>query len=123
MAFGRANRFPFVPAARRIGAEAGRHADANRRDLGSNQLERVKNRQTGVDHAAWRVDVDVDVLIGVFPIEIQQLGNDQVCNLVVDRRPQENDPLAEQKRVDVEGALDPAGAFDNHWNNGLWWQK
>jgi hypothetical protein len=30
---------------------------------------------------------------------VQQLGDDQVRDLVVDRRPQEDDPLVEQARV------------------------
>jgi len=38
-------------------------------------------------------------------LEVQELGHDEVCDLVVDRRTEEDDPVLEQARVDVEGAL------------------
>ena len=45
---------------------------------------------------------------------MQQLGHDQVCDLIVNRRPEENDPLVEQTAVYVEGALPARRLFDNH---------
>jgi hypothetical protein len=36
---------------------------------------------------------------------VQQLSDDQVGDVVVDRRPEEYDALVEQARVDVERAL------------------
>src|SRR6476659_8608378 len=45
---------------------------------------------------------------------MEELGDDQVRDLVVDRRPQEDDPLVEQPGVDVEGALAARGLFDDH---------
>jgi hypothetical protein len=45
---------------------------------------------------------------------MEQLGDRQVGDLVVDRRPEEDDPLAEQTRVDVEGALAVQGLLDHH---------
>jgi len=47
---------------------------------------------------------------------MEQLGDRQVGDLVVDRRPEEDDPLAEQTRVDVEGALAVHGLLDHHRN-------
>ena len=44
---------------------------------------------------------------------MQQLGHDQVGDLVVDRGSQEDDPLVEQTAVDVESAL-PAGGLLHH---------
>src|SRR5205807_5540798 len=52
--------------------------------------------------AARAVDVDRDVLVGVLGLEVQQLGDDQVGDGVVDRRAEKHDPLVEQPRVDVE---------------------
>jgi hypothetical protein len=47
---------------------------------------------------------------------MEQLGDRQVGDLVVDRRPQEDDPLAKEARVDVEGALTVHGLLDHHRN-------
>ncbi len=52
-----------------------------------------------------RVDVDRDVLFGILALEVQQLRHHEVRHLIVDRRAQEDDPLVEQPRVDVELAL------------------
>jgi hypothetical protein len=43
------------------------------------------------------VDVDVDVLVRVLALQIQELRDDQVRDLVVDRRAKEDDPLAQQQ--------------------------
>src|SRR5947207_9475335 len=47
---------------------------------------------------------------------MEQFGDRQVGDLIVDRRPEEDDPLAEQTRVDVEGALAVHGLLDHHRN-------
>src|SRR5438045_9103030 len=44
---------------------------------------------------------------------MQELGHDQVGDSVVDRRAQEDDPLLEEPRVDVEGALAAVRLFDD----------
>jgi hypothetical protein len=45
---------------------------------------------------------------------VKELGHDQVGHLVVDRAAEEDDPLVEQTRVDVELALTARGALDHH---------
>jgi hypothetical protein len=45
---------------------------------------------------------------------MKQFGDRQVGDLIVDRRTEEDDPLAEQTRVDVEGALTVDGLLDHH---------
>ncbi len=45
---------------------------------------------------------------------MQELGDDQVRDLVVDRRAEEDDALGEQARVDVERALAARGLLDDH---------
>jgi hypothetical protein len=46
---------------------------------------------------AGRVDVDRDVLVRLLRLEVQELGDDEVCELVVDRRAEEDDPLPERR--------------------------
>src|SRR3712207_7788163 len=48
-------------------------------------------------------------------------GDDQVGDLVVDGRTEEDDPLVEQAGVDVERTLPAGGLFDDHryeWAHG-----
>src|SRR5215211_8274059 len=45
---------------------------------------------------------------------MEQLGDRQVGDLVVDRRAEEDDPLVEEARVDVEGALALHRLLDHH---------
>ena len=42
---------------------------------------------------------------GILALQVQQLRHHQVGHLIVDRRPQEDDPLVEQPRIDVELAV------------------
>jgi hypothetical protein len=67
-----------------------------------------------VQRAARRVHVHVDVLLGVFGLEVEQLRHHQVGHVVVDGLADEHDPLAQQPRVDVEGALPPGGLLEHH---------
>ncbi len=60
------------------------------------------------------VDVDRDVLARILRLEMQQLGHDQVGDLIVDRRAQEDDPLAQQMRVQVGGTLPTRVLLNNH---------
>src|SRR4051794_12435412 len=93
-----------------------RHRDpaADRRHVRLDEVHRVVHREPGVDRAARRVDVDRDVLVRVRGLEVQQLGDDQVGDHVVDRAAEEDDPLVEQAGVDVELALAASGALDDH---------
>jgi hypothetical protein len=46
-----------------------------------------------VDGAVGGVDVEGDVFVGVLGLEMQQLGDRQVGELVIDRAADEDDPL------------------------------
>src|SRR5437870_7890223 len=49
---------------------------------------------------------------------MEELGHDEVCDLVVDRCAEEDDPVLEQARVDVEGALAARVLLDHHRDHG-----
>jgi hypothetical protein len=68
-------------------------------------LHDVVDGHAGVGHPARGVDVEVDVLLGIPGLEEEHLGDDQVGHLVVDLLAQEDDPLTQQLRVDVEGPV------------------
>ena len=112
--FGSAARLPFVPAASSsepIDIATPTHIVV---DVGLDELHRVVDREPRVDASARRVDVERDVLLGILALEVQQLRHHQVRDLIVDRRAQEDDPLVEQPRVDVELALAARGSLDDH---------
>src|SRR5204863_5131359 len=58
------------------------------------------------------------VLVGVLSLEEQHLRDDKVGQLVLDERRQEDDPLLEQAREDVEGALATRRLLDDHRHQG-----
>src|SRR5829696_3448597 len=95
-----------------------RDADADGLDVRLDELHRVVDREARVHRPAGRVDVDRDVLVRVLGLQVQQLRDDQVGDLVGDRRPQEHDPLVEQARVDVERTLTSRGLLDDHRDKG-----
>src|SRR5207244_277990 len=84
---------------------AGGHADAGGGDRGRDQVHGVVDRQAGVDDPAGAVNVELDLLVGVLLGEVEELGDDQVGDLVVNRGAEKDDAVAEQQRVDVVGAL------------------
>ncbi len=90
--------------------------DADRLHVGLDELHRVVDRKARVHRAAGRVDVDRDVLLGILGLQVQQLGDDQVRDLIVDGRAEEDDPLVEQTAVDVERSLSARGLLDDHWD-------
>ena len=45
---------------------------------------------------------------------MHELRHHEVRDLVVDRAPDEDDPLVQQARVDVEGTLAARGLLDHH---------
>ncbi len=94
----------------------GRLPHADRRDVRLDVLHRVVDREQRRDVPARRVDVQVDVLVGILGLQVQELRHDEVADGVVDRRPEEHDPLLEQARVDVERALAAAGLLDDDGN-------
>src|SRR5919197_5526516 len=91
-----------------------RGADADRLHVGLDELHRVVDREAVVHGAARRVDVDRDVLVRVLGLEMEELGDDQVGDLVVDGCSEKDDALVQESRVDVERALAARGLLDHH---------
>ena len=58
-------------------------------------------RPAETDPSARRVDVDLDILVGIDRLEEEQLGLDDVGGIVVDRRPEEDDAVHHQPRKDI----------------------
>jgi hypothetical protein len=93
LAFGSAIHFPCGPQASRSAPIDIGDPDGDRRDRGLDVLHRVVDGQAGVDGAVGGVDVEGDVFVGVLGLEMQQLGDRQVGELVIDRAADEDDPF------------------------------
>ena len=86
-------------------AHRGRLPDAHRRHFGADELHRVVDRKARRHHAARRIDVEGDLLLRVFRLEKQQLGDHQRRRHVLDRPDHEDDALAQEARENVERAF------------------
>ena len=85
LAFGQRHPLAGGAAAQQQGAHAHRDADADRLHVRLDELHRVVDREAGVDAAARRVDVEADVLVRVLGLEVEELGDDQVRDVLGDR--------------------------------------
>src|SRR5690606_15290822 len=108
-----------VPLARRPGRQqhgrhAGRQPEADGGDGGPDMLHGVVDGQAGVDVPAWAIDVNRDVLLRVLRLQEEQLGDDQVGQLVVDGPPDEDDALLQEAGVDIVCPLATIGLLDHH---------
>src|SRR5206468_9942061 len=72
------------------------------------------DREAGVGVAARRVDVEADVAVGVLGLEEEQLRDDEVRRRFAHLRAEEDDPLPQEPREDVERALVAAVRLDDH---------
>src|SRR6201999_1585954 len=88
--------------------------------VGLDELHRVVDRQAGVGGAAGRVDVEADVLVGVLGLKVEELGDDQVGEVLGHLLAEEDDPLRQQAAVDIEGALAASGLLDDHRYQWHW---
>ena len=100
------------------GAHAGAAADGRWWRRRTDELHRVVDCQTGADGATRRVDVHVDILVRVLAVEVEELGDDDVGDLVVDWRAEEDDALLQQQGKDIERALAAGARLNNVWNDG-----
>src|SRR3989344_4495134 len=91
-----------------------RYADAHGRDIGLDVVHRVEYGKAGRDRTAGGVDIELNVLFRVFGRQKEELGDNQVGGVVLNRSGKKYDPLFEQARVYVEGAFAVRRLFDNH---------
>ena len=76
-------------------------------------LHDVVDRHARVREAAGRVDVELDLLVRVPRLEVQDLGDDQVGDVVVDLLAEEDDALPQQQREDVVGPITAGGLVED----------
>ncbi len=111
---GRQKRLPLAPGRQQERAHARRLPYAQGGNVGLDELHGVVDRESRRHHAARRIDVERDVLVGILGLQKQQLRDDQVGGYLVHRTDQENHALLEQARVDVVRALAAPALLDHH---------
>ena len=87
-------------------AHRGGHAHRVGGDVAGRQHHGVVDRHAGADRSARGVDVEVDVLGGVFGGEQQNLRAQPIGDFVVHLRAQEDDALGEQALIDRVGEVE-----------------
>src|SRR5690625_6142858 len=87
------------------------HTDRRNRRL--DVLHGVIDRESAVDDTAGRVDVDINVSLGILAGQEEELRNGKVGNLVVDRRADDNDVLLQQAAEDVVRPFASRGLFED----------
>ena len=95
------------------GAHRGGLAHAIRGHRAIDELHRVVNGQSRRDASAGRVDVHVDVGLGVVRLKEEQLGDNGVGHVVGDLRAEEDDAVLQQAAVDVHRPLFAAALLDD----------
>src|SRR6185437_6888974 len=90
-----------------------RLADAESLNRRTDQLHRVVDRKPRRHHAARRVDVHVDFLLGVLRLKKEKLRRDQAGADVFNAAGDEDHALLEQARKDVVLPLAPCGLLQH----------
>ena len=83
------------------GSHGGGHAEADRLDVAGDELHGVVDCQSGGDGSPRAVDVEGDVLFGVFVGEVEELGDEDVGHFVVDVGAEEEDAVFEEAGDDI----------------------
>ena len=81
---------------------------------GVDQAHGVQDGEARGYVAARAVDIEADVAVPIFAFQVEELGDDDVGDLIGDGRAQINDALTEEQRIDVEGALATGAGLNDH---------
>src|SRR5271168_1540088 len=100
---GKREAFLGSAAGEQYGGDGSGLADAGSDHVGLHKLHGVVNGKTRGDRAAGRIDIELNVALGIFGLEKQHLGGGQIGDMVVNRRANKDDVLFEQPGIDVIG--------------------
>ena len=89
-------------------------ADTHRVHIRFDVLHRVEDAEAVVNRPAGRVDVEVDIFLGILSFEEQHLGHDPVGGVTGDSLTKEDDSLAQKPGINVKGPFSPAGLLNHN---------
>ena len=99
-------------ACQKEGAHAGSHSDTDRRYVALDKLHCVIDRHTCGNGSAGAVDIELNVLIGIFSLKEQHLGYDELGRCIRHLIAEENDPLLKETGKNIVGTLAGSCLFD-----------
>src|SRR5438552_17781871 len=73
----------------------------------------VVDRESRRERATRAVDVDADLFVGILAVEEEQLRDHEVGEVVIDLAAKKNNPVSQQARIDVVGALTTGRGLDD----------
>ena len=93
LSIGESEPLSFGAAGKQECAHAGCHSDTGGAYVAFDIIHRIVDRHTGCNGAAGAVDVQIDILIGVFRLQEQKLCHHKAGGHVIDLFSQEDDPV------------------------------
>ena len=93
---GQRKTFPRSAGGEQNGSHTGTLTETYGFDITGDRLDRVIDGKTGSDRTSGRVDVKIDVLSGRFRLQKKQLGDNEIGDIVIDRRAEQDDAVFEQ---------------------------
>jgi hypothetical protein len=103
LALGKMKRLPLAPAAR-----SGH--------VGADELHRVVDRETRRHRPAWRADVEVDVAIRIFFVEVEERPHDDAHLNVVHFLAEDDDAIFQEQVEQAVAALASGVALHHRGN-------
>ena len=82
-------------------ADRDRLSHTGGRDIRADVAHGVVDGEHGAGVAAFAVDVELDVALGALRLQVEELGDERVRHAGIDGRPEIDDALGEQVRVDI----------------------
>mmetsp|Transcript_5962 Transcript_5962/g.16188 ORF Transcript_5962/g.16188 Transcript_5962/m.16188 type:complete len:273 (-) Transcript_5962:25-843(-) len=113
---GKGSSLALGAGAQQEGSHAGGHTEADGGDVARDVLHGVVDGHTGGDGTTWGVDVEGDVLVRVLVGEVEELGDQDVGDLVIDALSQKEDSVLQQTADDIHLSL--LGV--NDWHADRW---
>lgn len=98
------------------GATGRSHTKTDSRHIWRDELHRVVHGHGRCDLTTWGVDVKDDVLLGILLLEEEELSDDGVGDIVIDRCTQEHNAFLEEARVDVVHTFTELRLLDHRWD-------
>jgi hypothetical protein len=89
-------------------------SDAGGDDVRLHKLHGVVDRESRSNRTAGRIDVQLNVFLGILGLEEQHLRGREIGDVVVNGRADKDDVFFKEAGINVVGALSAAGLFDHH---------
>ena len=116
LAVGQGKALPLGAGGKEEGPHGGRHPDTGGGYIALYKLHGVVDGHTGGDGAPWAVDIEIDILLRVLPLQIEHLGHHQAGGGIVHILAKDDNAVIEQAGEDVVGALSPVCLLHYHWH-------